>query len=163
MRTFACKRRRGFATAAVLALLAVVALLSVGALHDALFGEQLAGSRALHQRASVVAELGVQAAIVRLNSMESPAAFSFDVRPLSITQDSATVSIRPSGPTLPAQGFSFGRFVAQQYEVQSTAHTARGVRVTHTQGVVRMTPAIVDVRAVANLGGSAPDEDERGW
>jgi hypothetical protein len=35
-------------------------------------------------------------------------------------------------------GFSAGRFIAQDYEIHSTGHSARGTRRTLVQGVTRV-------------------------
>src|SRR5687768_8712935 len=65
-------RRTGFATATVLGVLAIVALLCTAALHDALFGQQLATSRTLHQRAAALADLGIEDALARLAALPLP-------------------------------------------------------------------------------------------
>ena len=133
-------RRAGFATATVLGLLAIVALLCAAALHDALFGQQLATSRTLHQRAAALADLGIEDAIARLAGLPLPQSQSYALQSTSPT-DSTSVTLRHLGRgTLPA-GFSSAAMVAHQFEIESTGRTARGVHATQVQGVLRMFPA----------------------
>jgi Tfp pilus assembly protein PilX len=134
------RRRAGFATAVVLGLVAVVGLLCAGALHDALFGEQLAGSRLLHQRAAALAELGVQSGMARLAATDQSGAQSFALQPLPDSTDSVSVTLRNLGSAAMPGGFSVGRFATHHFEIESTGHTARGVRMTQVQGAVRMLP-----------------------
>jgi type II secretory pathway component PulK len=133
-------RRAGFATATVLGILAIVALLCTAALHDALFGQQLATSRTLHQRAAALADLGIEDAIARLTALPSPQGQSYTLQSPPPT-DSTSVTLRHlGGGTLPA-GFSSAAMVAHRFEIESTGRTARGVHATQVQGVLRMFPA----------------------
>src|SRR5690606_27017197 len=124
-------RRAGFATAVVLGLVAVVGLLSVGALHDALFGEQLAASRMLHQRAAALADLGIRDGLVRLGEAASPPSeISYAIPASATTGDSTSVKVRHlASSELPA-GFSAAQFSAHHFAIESIGHTARGVRMT---------------------------------
>jgi len=125
----------------VLGIVAVIALLSVGALHDALFGELLAGSRQLHQRATALAGLGLQRGMERLEAATSIAPGeeeAFSLQPLADSTDSVVVSIRHLGiGTLPA-AHSMGRLVAHHFQIESTGHVARGIRMTQVQGATRV-------------------------
>lgn len=143
MRSVEGKPRQGagFATAAVLGLVAVIALLSTGALHDALFGNQLAASRLLHQRAAMLAELGLHRGLGQLATMSPPQDASFTFEPLADETDNVTVELRYQGSSGVAPGFSGGRFTAHHFEIQSSAHVARGVRATRVQGARRVLPA----------------------
>lgn len=132
--------RAGFATAVVLALLAVVGLLCAGALHDALFGEQLAASRMLHQRAAALADLGAQGGLARLAGGVPPAGHSFALQPLPSSTDSVSVTLRNLGSAPLPTGFSSGRVAAHHFEIESTGYVARGVRMTLVQGAVRVLP-----------------------
>jgi hypothetical protein len=132
--------RAGFATAVVLALLAVVGLLCAGALHDALFGEQLAGSRMLHQRAAALADLGAQDGMARLAGGIPLTGLSFALQPLPSSTDSVSVNLRNLGSVALPQGFSSARFATHHYEIESTGHVARGVRMTLVQGAVQVLP-----------------------
>lgn len=134
------RSRAGFATATVLGLLAVVGLLSAGALHDALFGEQLAGSRLLHQRAMALADFGTADGLARLARMTVPESHSYALRPLPSSTDSVEVAVRYVGAGTVPQGFSAGRFVLHRFEIESTGHTARGIRATQSQGATLMKP-----------------------
>lgn len=133
--------RAGFATATVLGLVAVVALLSAGALHDALFGEQLATSRVLHQRAAALADIGIDDAMARVARLSAPGDQSFALQPLPPSTDSVSVSLHHVGATPLPKGFSLGRFDMHRFEIESTGHTARGIRMTQVQGVSRVLPA----------------------
>jgi len=134
------RRSAGFATATVLGLVAVIALLSVGALHDALFGELLAGSRQLHQRAAALAELGLQRGMVRLEATTSPQGEeqSFSFQPLAESTDSVVVSIRHLGASALPAAHSMGRLVAHHFQIESTGHVARGIRMSQVQGATRV-------------------------
>lgn len=134
-------RRAGFATAVVLGLVAVIGLLSVGALHDALFGEQLAASRMLHQRAAALADFGIRDGLLRLGEAASPPIeISYAIPASTIPGDSTSVRVRHlASSELPA-GFSVAQFTAHHFEIQSTGHTARGVQMTQVQGATRVMP-----------------------
>lgn len=139
-------RRAGFATATVLGLLAVIGVLGASALHDALFGEQLAGSRLLHQRAAALAQLGVADGLARVGALESPSGLDYVLEPLPGSNDSVNVIVRHRGSSALPQGFSTGRFALHHFEVESTGLTARGTRMTHTQGATRIMAAASLVR-----------------
>jgi len=135
------RARTGFATATVLGLVAVVALLSAGALHDALFGEQLATSRLLHQRAAALADLGVEDAMARVAALDAPGDQRYALQPDPGTTGSISVALRHIGSTPLPQGYSLGRFDVHHFEIESTGYTARGIRMTQVQGVSRTMPA----------------------
>ena len=125
----------------MLGLLAVIALLSAGALHDALFGEQLAGSRVLHQRADALATIGVRDAMERIGSMHEASATTYALQPLPTSPGSISVTVRHLGTSRLPAGFSSDAFEAHHFEIESTGHVARGIRMTHVQGAVRVMPA----------------------
>jgi type II secretory pathway component PulK len=142
------RRCSGFATVTVLGLVAVTVLLCAGALHDALFGEQLATSRLLHQRAAAAADIGVAEAMGRLASLGSPGNLDFSVQsdflqPGPPTTDTASVTLRYVGSTALPRGFSAGRFHLHRFEIESTGHAARGINLTQLQGALRTLPAAV--------------------
>jgi hypothetical protein len=120
---------------------AVIALLSVGALHDALFGELLAGSRQLHQRAAALAEFGLQRGMENLAtamSMMPGEEQAFSLQPIADSTDSVVVNIRHLGiGTLPA-AHSMDRLVTHHFQIESTGHVARGIRTTQVQGATRV-------------------------
>jgi hypothetical protein len=134
------RARAGFATATVLGLLAVVGLLSAGALHDALFGEQLAGSRLLHQRAMALADFGTADGLARLTAMTAQESRSYALRPLPSSTDSVEVTLRHVGTSAIPEGFSARQFVAHRYEIESIGHVARGIRAGQVQGAIRSMP-----------------------
>lgn len=135
------RRRCGFATPVALGLVAVTGLLSVGALHDALFGEQLAGSRLLHQRAAAWADQGIRDAMARIAAATTPLETSYAPELLPATNDSVSVTIRHlRNSELPA-GFSAARFATHHFQIESTGHVARDIRLTQVQGAVRVMPA----------------------
>lgn len=136
------RRRCGFATPVALALVAVTGLLSVGALHDALFGEQLAGSRLLHQRAAAWADLGIRDAMGRIGAAATPLEASYAPELQPGTNESVSVTIRHlHSSELPA-GFSAARFATHHFQIESTGHVARDIRLTQVQGVVRVMPVV---------------------
>lgn len=133
---------RGFATATVMIMLALVALLGLSALHDALYGEMLASTRVLQQRANALSSLGLQAGLARLHTLPATGSSGLSFQPLPGTDDSVSVTLRHLGTTLPA-GFSAGMFAAHHFEIESTGHCARGTRSTQVQGATRimLTPS----------------------
>lgn len=134
------RRAAGFATSTILALVAVIALFATGALHDALFGGQLAASRLLHQRAAALAEIGLQDGLDRIGSMAVPEHHNYALRPLDSPVDSIGVRVLYLGTAPLPSGYSTSHFVAHQFEIQSTGHTARGIRMVQVQGAVRVMP-----------------------
>jgi hypothetical protein len=54
--------------------------------------------------------------------------------------DSVSVTLRGLGTAAMPTGFSAGRFAAHHFEIESTGHTARGVRMTQVQGALRVLP-----------------------
>lgn len=141
--------QRGFATATVLGLLAVVGLLSAAALHDALFGEQLAGSRLLHQRAQALADFGIEDGLARMAAMSRPESLSYALRPLPSSGESAEVRVRHLGADAVPAGFSSGQFARHRFEIESTGFTSRGIRAKQVQGAVQVIP---EVRAETGAG-----------
>lgn len=136
----AAELQRGFASTTVLGLLAVMSVLSVAALHNALFGEQLASSRMLHQRAQALADFGTEDGLARLATLASPGDNSYALRPMPDSSESVEVRLRHRGVDgLPA-GFSGGLFALHRFEIESTGFTSRGIRSTQVQGVVRVMP-----------------------
>lgn len=135
------RRCNGFATVTVLGLVAVTMLLCAGALHDALFGEQLATSRLLHQRAAALADIGVHEAMVRMAAVDSPDGLGFTIQPDPPSADTVSVTLRNVGSTPLPRGFSAERFDLYRFEIQSTGHTARGISMTEVQGASRVLPA----------------------
>ncbi len=134
--------QRGFATATVLGLLAIVGLLSAAALHDALFAEQLAGSRLLHQRAQALADFGTEDGLVRLAAPERPETLSYALRPLPSSSESVEVRVRHLGTGAVPAEFSSERFALHRFEIESTGFTSRGIRARQVQGAVRVMPVI---------------------
>nr|PZN63948.1 MAG: hypothetical protein DIU62_10470 [Pseudomonadota bacterium] len=119
-------------------MVAVIAVLSAGALQDALFGEQLAGSRMLHQRATALAAIGLRDGMARIGAMEEPVALAYALTPLPSSPESISVTVRHlDAGALPA-GFSSDLFQVHHFEIESTGHVARGIRMTQVQGVVRV-------------------------
>lgn len=131
-------RDNGFATLTVLGLLAVIGLLSAAALHDALFGEQLATSRLLQQRAAALADLGIEEGMARLGALAAPEPLSFALQPMPPSNDTVRVVLQPiiGAPAAP-RGNSLGRIVTHHFEIQSTGYVPRGLQVTMVQGASR--------------------------
>lgn len=124
----------------VLGLIAVASLLGMSALHDALFGQQLAGSRFLQQRAGMLAAVGIGDAMARLQDSPGMSQQAYALALPSSPSDSATVRIREVGRSELPAGFSSGQFIAVHLEIESTAHGPRGTHMTQVQGVVQVTP-----------------------
>jgi hypothetical protein len=126
----------------VLGLIAVVGLLSAGALHDALFGQQLATSRMLHQRADALAQWGVEDAMARLGAQAVPAAQRYALRLVPSSGDSISVNLRYLGASTLPSGHSSANLIRHDFAIESTGHTARGIHLTLVQGAMRVLPAI---------------------
>lgn len=142
-------RGRGFATATVMIMLALVALLGLSALHDALYGELLAGTRVLQQRAAALAQLGLQAGLARLGTLTAAGTTQLSFQPLAGIDDSVSVTLRHKGSMLPA-GFSAGTFAQHHFEIESTGHAARGTRMTQVQGATRIMLASPDAEPASS-------------
>jgi hypothetical protein len=121
----------------MLVLVAVIALAAGAAVHDVQFAQQLADTRARQQRAMGAAELGLRMGLRQLASADAPQADTGVLRPGPTPAEQLHVILRPGSRHMPA-GFSAGRFLAQDYEIHSTGHSARGARRTLVQGVTRL-------------------------
>lgn len=132
--------QRGFASATVLGLLAVMSVLGVAALHDALFGEQLASSRLLHQRAMALADVGTEDGLARLATQVLPGDQSYALRPIPESGESVEVKLRHLGKSAVSAGYSGARFALHRFEIESTGFSSRGIRARQVQGVVRVMP-----------------------
>lgn len=134
-------RRRhgsGFATATVLGILSVIGVLTVAALHDSLFGEQLAGSRLLQQRAMALAEQGITVGILRIGELEQPTAFALSQTPDPDAPDTIRIVVRHLASSPAPAAVSADRFLTHHFQIESTGHTARGVQARLFQGVDRV-------------------------
>lgn len=133
------RRTSGFAVAWVLVLIAIIALAGGGTLHDVWFAQQLANTRAYQQRAMGMAELGLQMGMAQLTTAAAPPLNSGEQHPGFVQADSLRVAIRPGFTRIP-EGFSAGRFVAHDYEIESTGRSVREAQRVLTQGVTRLEP-----------------------
>lgn len=147
-RTEAGTRAQGFALLAVLALVAVIGLYAAATLQDALFGTVLAGTRVAQQRAFVLAELGIAAALADLNGAAITADITREL-PAPDGEGRISVVLRSTGAAALPAGFSAGLFVAHHFEIQSTGQAARGARAVQVQGVVRVLPQAAATAAEA--------------
>jgi hypothetical protein len=129
----------GFAVAWILVLVAIIALAGGGALHDVWFAQQLANTRAYQQRAMGMAELGLRSGMTQLALAPTPQLESGEQHPGVVQADSLQVTLHPGPARIPA-GFSAGRFVARDYEIQSMGRSVRDAERTLTQGVTRLEP-----------------------
>jgi Tfp pilus assembly protein PilX len=132
----------GFAVVWVLVLIAIVALLGASALHDAWFAQSQAALRLHEQCAWAAAELGLRAGAADLTITRHPDEATHDLRPTALATDHVTTRIRKLNEREVAIGFSAGRFVAQEFEIESTGHSARGTQRTVVQGIRRVMPAV---------------------
>ena len=135
-------RPTGFAVLWVLVLIAIVALLGAGALHDAWFAQSQAALRLHEQRAWALAELGQRAAAADIRAAPAPDESLRDLRPNALAVDHVTTRIRKLSEREIATGFSVGRFVAQEFEIESTGHSARRTQRTVVAGMRRVMPAL---------------------
>lgn len=131
------RRISGFAVAWMLVLVALIALASGAALHDVLFAQQLATTRAQQLRATSMAELGLRIGVQRLSQADAPQLDSRVLHPDSIQGDSVRVALQAGAARVPA-GFSAGRFVEREYEIQSAGRSVRNSRQVLVQGITRL-------------------------
>jgi Tfp pilus assembly protein PilX len=137
-------RSAGFAMAVVLVLIAIMALLSVSAVQDALTSRTLATTRLYHQRAFEMAELGAAGAMAELRTGAMPSAMPRQMHPAPSPTDSAVVTVSSVATNSLPTGFSAGRFVGHHYEISSTGLSARNARVVQVQGLRRIEPVMAD-------------------
>src|SRR5262245_30739337 len=133
-------RAEGFALLVMLALLAVIGLYTAATLQESLFGTVLAGTRVNQQRAFVLADRGIEAALQEMASTVAPADYTRDLQPLPGADEHVTVVLRATGDDALPVDFSAGRFVLRRYEIRSDGHAARGARSVQVQGVARVQP-----------------------
>lgn len=134
-------RPTGFAVVWVLMLIAIVALLGAGALHDAWFAQSQAGTHLYEQRASALAELGLRAGAATLAATSAPDESLHEVHPTANSVERLTTRIRKLSERELSTGFSAGRFVAQEFEIESTGYSARHAQRVLVQGISRVVPA----------------------
>jgi hypothetical protein len=139
-------RNRGLALVLVLALAAIVGVLSTAALQQALFSEALASSRLLHLRAALLSDAGVDQAIAMLAAAPEVGETTREIRPLPGNSDSALIRLRRLGPAQVPAGMSLGPglFSAQGYAIESQGRGPRGTSAMQTQGITRieLRPAV---------------------
>jgi hypothetical protein len=133
------RRINGFAVAWMLVLVAVIALLGASGVQDVLFAQQLANTRAHQQRAMGMAQLGLRLGMRQLSDATAPQLESGELHPGPTQADSVQVTLRPGAERVPP-GFSAGRFIAHDYEMESTGRSVRGTQRVLVQGVTRMEP-----------------------
>lgn len=135
------RHRRGFALVLVLGLVAIASVLAAGSLQEALFGEALAVTRQLQQRAASLADIGLSAALAQLGAPTPPADYTRELSPLPATGDRVLISQRSLGSVSVTAGYSSGRFIARHYQLEALGRSARGSRALQTQGLQRVLPA----------------------
>jgi len=123
----------------MLVLIAIIALAGGATLHDVWFAQQLANSRAYEQRAMSLAELGLRMGMTQLAGASDPRQATQELHPGPAPADSLQVTVRPGAARLPA-GFSAGRFVSRDYEIEGTGRSVRGASRVLVQGVTRLEP-----------------------
>lgn len=126
--------RAGFVLPVVLGIVLLAGLLAVQAAIESGSTTLLATQRQLHQRTFELAESGIAAVLLQLESGAKPPGIQ-TLRSAETTSDSSTVETTITArQTLPA-GFSAGRVVETTYEIRSTGHGTRASNVTVVQGV----------------------------
>jgi Tfp pilus assembly protein PilX len=135
-------RPTGFAVVWVLMLIAIVALLGAGALHDTWFAQSQAGTHLYEQRAAAVAELGLRAGAATLRATSVPDESLHEAHPTGNPADRLTTRIRKLNERGMNTGFSAGRFITQEFEIESTGYSARHAQRSLVQGVSRIVPAV---------------------
>jgi Tfp pilus assembly protein PilX len=133
-------RSNGFAVVWALAIIAIVALLGAGAVHDSWFAQSQAGARLYEQRAWALAELGLRVGASTLTTTPAPDEVLRELRPTAIPTEHLAIRIRKLNERALPAGFSAGRLVAQEFEIESTGFSARRAQRALVQGMRRVMP-----------------------
>jgi hypothetical protein len=136
----------------MLVVIAVVALLGGGALHDAWFAQSLADSRLYRQRAFSLAELGLRFGVAELAAAAPTTSSTRNLQPTPVAGDALQVRIQRVGTDRVPPGFSAGRFIARDYEIHSTGRSLRGANSQLVQGITRIEASA----AASHEPGAAP-------
>jgi Tfp pilus assembly protein PilX len=130
----------GFVLPAVLGIIMLAAFIAIQAASELGSTSLLANQRQLHQRAFEAGESGLIAILDQLQSGATPAALQ-ELGSTAVAVDGAAVETRLAAHSDLPLGYSAGRVLESRYELRSTGHSARGTRVTVTQGVRHLLAA----------------------
>jgi Tfp pilus assembly protein PilX len=135
------RTKAGFVLPVVLGIVLIAGLLAVEAAVESGSTTLLATQRQLHQRAFELAESGITAAMLQLESGAEPTGTQ-TLRSAEASSDSSTVATTITARQALPEGFSAGRVMETTYEIRSTGHGARGSNVTVVQGVRQLRTAV---------------------
>ena len=131
---------RGYAVVWVLMIIAEVALLGAGALHDTWFAQTQAGTQLYEQRAWALAELGLRAATADLAAARDPDGSLHELPLNTLPVDHLTTRIRKLSERGLSAGFTAGRVIAQDFEIESIGYSARRAQRSLVAGMRRQIP-----------------------
>lgn len=128
-------RQRGAALAIGLILLLVLTVLAVSGMNTASMELVMAGNEQYRQRAFHASETGIELAIADLPTMPQTGAVVSVARPLTgEASDVANTASQYMGDDLNITGFSAGKFVGLNYQINSIGESARNARAEQSQG-----------------------------
>jgi len=132
--------RRGFVLPVVLGIILLAGLFAVQATLESGSATLLASRRQLHQRAFEAAESGIAEVMNQLNAGVEPATVqTMDTAGTSSGSWTTQTTITARTPLV--DGFSAGRIVETNYEIQSAGHSIRGGEVRVAQGIRQLRSA----------------------
>jgi Tfp pilus assembly protein PilX len=133
--------KAGFVLPVVLGIVLIAGLLAVQAAIESGSTTLLATQRQLHQRAFELAESGIAAALIQLESGAGPVDTQ-TLRSAETSSDSSTVETTITARQTLPEGFSADRIAETAYEIRSTGHGARRSNITVVQGVRQLGIAV---------------------
>jgi Tfp pilus assembly protein PilX len=127
---------RGVALVVALVILAVVSLLALSAMQRASTELLMAGSEQYRLAAAAAASAGIEQGIAQLAAARAlPAAPAAGPTAFGSSGASLRFTIRPRGELRILPGSSAEKFLAMDYEIESSATAPRGAADTQLQGV----------------------------
>lgn len=128
-------RQRGAALAIGLILLLVLTILAVSGMNTASMELVMAGNEQFRQRAFHASTTGIELALADLAAVPQTGAPITVPRALTAeTTDSVETTSQYMGDDLNVSGFSAGKFVGINYQINSTGTSSRNSRSEQTQG-----------------------------
>jgi hypothetical protein len=135
------RRSSGFATAAVLLLVGVIAATALWSASEALTTRAMGTARQLQLRAVALTEGALTAArrMVSVDPLAGTASWHWQ-SDLVAEENARAQSRRTFTHRLPT-GFSAGRFAGYQHEISATGSSSRGAAAMRTLGITVIYPA----------------------
>ena len=139
-----CKtnRSRGYATATILIVVAILGSTALWSYREVLTGRTLANARFFQVRAASLAGIGLQAAASELRRQPAVTRLAWQQQAPGARDEQIGISTRLlRTETLPA-GFSADRFLDYQHELTSTVSSGLGTQVARSMGVALLNARV---------------------